>query len=239
VLCVIPARWASTRLPGKPLQLIGDVPMVEWVARGVSESVRVDEVVIATDDERVRDVVSSFGRQAIITPPELPTGTDRVALVAERRECDLVVNIQGDEPLVKGAMIDQLVEAMATDETVPMATLAHPMSDLEAEDVNAVKVVVDRRGRALYFSRSKIPFRRRPAPEGAEDYLKHIGIYGYRKDFLLRLAALPPSPLEEIEGLEQLRAIEHGFPVRVVETSYRVVGVDTPEDLARVREVLG
>jgi 3-deoxy-manno-octulosonate cytidylyltransferase (CMP-KDO synthetase) len=239
VLCVVPARWASTRLPGKPLQLIGDIPMVEWVARGVSESVRVDELVIATDDERIHDVVTSFGRKAIMTPPELLTGTDRVALVAERRECDLVVNIQGDEPLVKGAMIDQLVEAMVADESTPMATLAHPMSAGEADDVNAVKVVVDRRGRALYFSRAMIPFRRRPGPEGSENYLKHIGIYGYRKDFLLRLAALPPSPLEEAEGLEQLRALEHGYPVRVVETSYRVVGVDTAEDLARVREVLG
>jgi len=128
---------------------------------------------------------------------------------------------------------------MAADETIPMATLAHPMSAREAGEANTVKVVVDRRGRALYFSRARIPFRRRPGPEGAEDYLKHIGIYGYRKDFLLRLAALPPSPLEEAEGLEQLRALEYGYPIRVVETSYRVVGVDTPEDLARVREVLG
>ncbi len=238
VLCVIPARWASTRMPGKPLALIGEVPMVEWVARGVSEAQRVDEIVIATDDERVRDVAESYGRKAVITPPELRSGTDRVALVAERRECDLVVNIQGDEPLVKGPMIDQLIEAMMADENTPMATLAHPLGEEEAVDPNAVKVVTDRRGRALYFSRARIPFHRRPSPLGSETYLKHIGIYAYRRDFLLRFAELAPTGLEEAEGLEQLRALEHGFPVRVVETSYRVVGVDTPDDLARVRETL-
>ena len=149
-----------------------------------------------------------------------------------------MVNIQGDEPLVKGPMIDQLIEAMIADENTPMATLAHPLGEEEAVDPNAVKVVTDRRGRALYFSRARIPFHRRPSPLGSETYLKHIGIYAYRRDFLLRFAELAPTGLEEAEGLEQLRALEHGFPVRVVETSYRVVGVDTPDDLARVRETL-
>ncbi|MFO7768811.1 MAG: 3-deoxy-manno-octulosonate cytidylyltransferase [bacterium] len=238
VLGVIPARFASTRLPGKPLALIGDVPMVEWTARGASQSRHLTDLVIATDDERVRDAMESYGRTVVLTSRDLKSGTDRVAMAAARRECDLVVNIQGDEPLVRGEMIDALVEAMMSDETVPMATLAHPLKTAEASDPNAVKVVTDIRGRALYFSRSAIPYLRRPPREGAESYSLHIGIYAYRRDFLLKFAALPPSPLEMAEGLEQLRALEYGFPIRVVETAYRVVGVDTPDDLARVKSEL-
>ena len=238
VLGVIPARYASTRMPGKPLALINDVPMVEWVARGASESEKMDELVIATDDERVRDAVASCGRKAVMTSPTLRSGTDRVAIVAAQFDHDLVINIQGDEPLVKGAMIDALVDALSSNELVPMATLGYPMSEEEADDPNVVKVVTDMRGRALYFSRSKIPFIRRPPHEGAQNYFKHVGIYGYRRDFLLKFAALPPSPLEQMEGLEQLRALEYGFPIRVVETPYRVVGVDTQDDLERVKVVL-
>jgi len=238
VLGVIPARYASTRMPGKPLALINDVPMVEWVARGACESEKMDELMIATDDDRVRDAVESCGRRAVMTSPSLQSGTDRVAIVAERFDYDLVVNIQGDEPLIKGAMIDALVEALAAEESVPMATLGHPISEEEADDPNAVKVVTDLRGRALYFSRAKIPFVRRPPHEGAQSYFKHIGIYGYRRDFLLKFAALPPSPLELVEGLEQLRALEYGFPIRVVETPYRIQGVDTQEDLEKVKAAL-
>ena len=236
VLCVIPARFGSTRLPGKPLALIKGVPMLEWVARGASESRYLDDLVIATDDERVRDAAESYGRTAVLTSEDVPSGTDRVAIVAGRRECDLVINIQGDEPQVKGPMIDLLVEALAGDPTVHMATLAHAMNEDDAADPNAVKVVTDMRGRALYFSRSTIPFVRRKPPEGAQRYLRHIGIYGYRRDFLLKFAGLPPSPLEMAEGLEQLRALEYGFAIRVVQTDYRVLGVDTPDDLARVQD---
>ena len=238
VLGVIPARFASTRMPGKPLALINDTPMVEWVARGASESELMDDLIIATDDERIRDAVESCGRQTMMTSPTLLSGTDRVAIVADRFDHDLVINIQGDEPLIKGPMIDALIEALASDESVPVATLGHPMSDEEAADPNVVKVVTDMRGRALYFSRAKIPYIRRPPREGAQNYFKHVGIYGYRRDFLLKFAALPPSHLEQAEGLEQLRALEYGFPVRVVETPYRVMGVDTQEDLEKVREAL-
>ena len=238
VVCVIPARYGSSRMPGKPLAMIGDVPMIEWVARGVSESQEMDELIIATDDDRIREVAQKWGRTVVMTSPELVSGTDRVAAVAEQIDCDLVINIQGDEPLIRGPMIDALVEALSGDEAIPMATLGHPMDDEEANDPNVVKVVVDFRGRALYFSRSKIPFVRRRPHEGAQPYFKHIGIYGYRRDFLLRFATLPPSPLEQLEGLEQLRALEHGFPIRIVETTYRTHGVDTPEDLERVREEL-
>ncbi len=238
VLGVIPARFASTRLPGKPLALIGEVPMVEWTARGAGQSRYITDLVIATDDERVRDAMESYGRTVVVTSGELKSGTDRVAMVAGRRECDLVVNIQGDEPLIRGEMIDALVEAMMSDEAVPMATLSHPLGPEDAKDPNAVKVVTDMRGRALYFSRSPIPYLRRPPREGAESHSLHIGIYAFRRDFLLKFAALPPSPLEMAEGLEQLRALEYGFPIRVVETAYRVVGVDTPDDLARVKSEL-
>ena len=212
--------------------------MVEWVARGASESELMDDLIIATDDERVRDAVESCGRKTMMTSPTLLSGTDRVAIVANRFDHDLVINIQGDEPLIKGPMIDALIEALASDDSVPMATLGHPMSDEEAGDPNVVKVVTDMRGRALYFSRAKIPYIRRPPHEGAQNYFKHVGIYGYRRDFLLKFAALPPSHLEQAEGLEQLRALEYGFPVRVVETPYRVMGVDTQEDLEKVREAL-
>jgi 3-deoxy-manno-octulosonate cytidylyltransferase (CMP-KDO synthetase) len=238
VLGVIPARFASTRMPGKPLALINDVPMVEWVARGASESEMMDDLVIATDDERVRDAVESCGRKSMMTSTTLLSGTDRVAIVADRFDHDLVINIQGDEPLIRGSMLDALAEALASDDSVPMATLGHPMSEEEAADPNVVKVVTDIRGRALYFSRAKIPFIRRPSHEGAQNYFKHVGIYGYRRDFLLKFAALPPSPLEQAEGLEQLRALEYGFPIKVVETEYRVMGVDTQEDLEKVREAL-
>jgi 3-deoxy-manno-octulosonate cytidylyltransferase (CMP-KDO synthetase) len=238
VLGVIPARFASTRMPGKSLALINDIPMVEWVARGASKSEMMDDLVIATDDERIRDAVESYGRKTMMTSPTLLSGTDRVAIVADRFDHDLVINIQGDEPLIKGPMIDALAEALASDDSVPMATLGYRISDEEAADPNAVKVVTDMRGRALYFSRATIPYIRRPSREGAQNYFKHVGIYGYRRDFLLKFAALPPSPLEKAEGLEQLRALEYGYPIKVVETPYRVMGVDTQEDLEKVREAL-
>jgi 3-deoxy-manno-octulosonate cytidylyltransferase (CMP-KDO synthetase) len=212
--------------------------MVEWVARGAGTSVHLQELIIATDDERVRDALTDLGRTVVMTSPELVSGTDRVAVAIDRRPCDLVVNIQGDEPLVRGDMLDALIEALAGDPTVSMATLCHPLSEQEAIDPNAVKVVVDMRGRALYFSRARIPYLRRPPHEGAQVWRKHIGIYAYRRDFLLKFAALPPSSLERAEGLEQLRALEYGFPVRVVETDYRITGVDTLDDLARVKTVL-
>ena len=238
VVGIIPARYGSSRMPGKPLVMIGTLPMIEWVARGVSESACMDELIIATDDDRIREVAEQYGRNVIMTDPDLISGTDRVAAVCEQMECDYVINIQGDEPQIRGVMIDALVDALTGDEAAPMATLGHPMDDDEASDPNVVKVVTDLRGRALYFSRSKIPFVRRQPPEGGQPYFKHIGIYGYRRDFLLRFATLPPSPLEQREGLEQLRALENGFPIRVVETTYRTHGVDTPEDLERVREEL-
>jgi len=238
VLGVIPARYGSSRLPGKPLAMIGELPMIEWVARGVSEAGSLDRLVIATDDDRIREVAEGYGRTVVMTAPDLISGTDRVAAVAEETECDLVINVQGDEPLIRGEMVDALISVLAGDATLPMATLGHPIDGDEAHDPNVVKVVTDLRERALYFSRSDIPWVRRQQPEGARPRLRHIGIYGYRRDFLLRFAKLPPSRLEQMEGLEQLRALENGFPIRVVETRHDIRGVDTEEDLRRVREEL-
>ena len=238
VLGVIPARWGSSRLPGKPLAMIGDRPMIEWVASGVSEAESLDDLIIATDDDRIREAAEEWGRTVVMTDPDLISGTDRVAEVARQTDHDLVLNIQGDEPFIRGSMIDALVEALAGDTSLPMASLGHALEEAEVDDPNAVKVVVDVRDRALYFSRSRIPFVRQRLPDGARPWLKHIGIYAYRRDFLLRFATLPPSPLERLEGLEQLRALENGYPIRIVEIAERTWGVDTPEDLDRVREEL-
>jgi 3-deoxy-manno-octulosonate cytidylyltransferase (CMP-KDO synthetase) len=238
VLGVIPARFGSSRLPGKPLVMIGDLPMIEWVARGMSEACTLDQLVIATDDDRIREVAEGYGRTVVMTSPDLISGTDRVAVVARDTDCDIIINVQGDEPLIRGTMIDSLVEVLAGDATLPMASLGHQMSEEEADDPNVVKVVTDIRGRALYFSRSRIPWVRRRLPEGARPWIRHIGIYGYRRDFLLRFATLPPGRLEQLEGLEQLRALENGYPIRIVTSKYNIHGVDTPEDLQRVREEL-
>ncbi len=208
------------------------------MARGASGSHRLADLVIATDDERIAAAVRSRGRRAVMTSGDHRCGTDRIAEVVRNEECDLVINIQGDEPLVRGEMIDALVDALAAEPDLGMATLAHPITAGEAADPDAVKVVVSAAGRALYFSRSPIPYRRIPETGAGPGYLRHIGIYGYRREFLLRFTALAPTPLEEAEALEQLRALENGCAIGVVETEHRVIGVDTPADLERVREIL-
>jgi 3-deoxy-manno-octulosonate cytidylyltransferase (CMP-KDO synthetase) len=237
VLGVIPARYESTRLPAKVLLDIGGVPMIEWVARGASAATRLSDLVIATDDVRVAEAVRPYGRQVVMTDPAHASGTDRVAEAAAAADHDLVINIQGDEPLVQGPMIDALIDALAADPALPMATLAHRASAADLEDPDTVKVVCDAKARALYFSRAAIPWRREPSPPGTES-LRHIGIYGYRREFLLRFAALAPTPLERTEALEQLRALEHGYSIGVVEIEGELIGVDTPADLERVRAIL-
>jgi len=242
VICVIPARFASTRMPGKPLALINDVPMVEWVARGASESEYVDELIVATDDERIRDAVESFGRAAIMTSEDLQSGTDRVAIAAAGCECDLVVNIQGDEPQIKGPMIDAVVEALLGDQTVPMATLAHAMSEEEASDPNSVKVVCDLRGRALYFSRSPVPYVMEVEKADWLEhhrFYKHVGVYAYKMHVLRKITELPVSSLEATERLEQNRWLENGYRIKVEITDHESIPVDTPEDLERIQSLLG
>lgn len=234
-LCVIPARYASTRLPGKPLADICGKPMICRVLERASRAQKPEKVIVATDDERIYDVVRAESGEAILTRADHPTGTDRLAEVAEAYpEVDLIVNVQGDEPLIEPSVIDDLIAPFEMDENLPMATVMVRMDDAaEQLNPNNVKVIVDKLGYALYFSRSLVPYPR----AAAGPVYKHIGIYAYRRDFLLRYARLEPTPLERAESLEQLRALENGYGIRVLETDCRFVGVDTPEDLALVNKI--
>jgi 3-deoxy-manno-octulosonate cytidylyltransferase (CMP-KDO synthetase) len=238
---VIPARYASTRFPGKPLVLIAGKPLLQHVVERCQQATRLAEVIVATDDERIRAAASRFGRVEM-TSPEHPSGTDRIAEVAQRLDCDGVVNIQGDEPLIDPAVIDQVGRALADAE---MSTAATPLRELaEYDNPNVVKVVVSATGRALYFSRRTIPYLRDAAGRSSAEqlaafpFLKHLGIYGYRRETLLRLVRFPVSALEQAEKLEQLRALEHDIPIRVVSVAHESVGVDVPEDVARVERLL-
>lgn len=239
VVGVIPARWASTRLPGKPLQDILGRPMIRRVYEGASGSRLLEALLVATDDERIVKAVEAFGGRAALTSRDHQTGTDRVAEVVRGLECEIVVNIQGDEPFVHPGMIDEIVEPLLADAGLPMCTSRHAIADpRDFANPNVVKVVVNLAGEALYFSRSLIPYPRRS--EGHRVF-EHIGLYAYRRDFLLKYAALPQTPLEKLESLEQLRVLEHGYRLRVVETRqpYVPLSVDTPEDLERARELAG
>jgi 3-deoxy-manno-octulosonate cytidylyltransferase (CMP-KDO synthetase) len=236
IIGIIPARYSATRLPGKPLADICGKPLIQYVYEQAKKAKFLEDVIVATDDERILEAVEKFGGKAVMTSPSHPSGTDRCAEVARKIDCDFVINIQGDEPLIPPEVIDKVAEALkeSTDET-PMTSAATIASEEERENSNVVKVVTDQKGIALYFSRSPIPFYRNPiAPT-----LRHIGIYGYRKDFLLKFVSLPQTPLERTESLEQLRALEHGFRIKIVLVDYSPVGVDTPEDLERVRKLLG
>ncbi|MBF0143113.1 MAG: 3-deoxy-manno-octulosonate cytidylyltransferase [Magnetococcales bacterium] len=235
ILVVIPARYASTRLPGKALAEIAGKPMIRHVYERASQA-RVGRVLVATDDLRIARAVTAFGGEAVMTSPEHPSGTDRIAEAIGADFQGLVVNVQGDEPMLVPGMIDEVVAPLVADPGIPMGTLAHLLTDAEEfQSRDVVKVVTDRRGFALYFSRAPIPCHRDGvAGEGGGPF-RHVGLYAYRADFLRRFSRLPPTPLEQAEKLEQLRALEHGYPIRVVTTSHRAVGVDTPEDLEKVR----
>ncbi len=238
---VIPSRWGSTRFPGKPLHPICRKPMVQWVVEAVSRAKRLDAVIVATDDERIASAVRSFGGTAVMTPSDLPSGTDRVARAASPiADDDIVINVQGDEPLIDPALIDRLAERMAADSRWSMATAACPiasLADLEARSV--VKVVLDAEDAALYFSRLPIPCRRDGPPDISSGlYWRHLGIYAYRGDFLRRFVAAPPCLLEKTESLEQLRALNMGAKILVLRTEDTGVGVDTPEDVPRMEAAL-
>ncbi len=235
VLCVIPARYASTRLPGKPLKDIAGKPMIVRVYERARQAKRLVDTVVATDDERIKAAVEKAGGKAVMTRPDHPTGTDRLAEVAEKYpEVDIILNVQGDEPLIDPKLIDELAAAFDGTADLSMATVATPIEDeAERDNPNNVKVVMDRGGYALYFSRSRIPY---PRKEGAPVF-KHIGIYAYRRDFLLQYAKMAPTPLETSESLEQLRALENGYRIKVITTDRKFVGVDTEEDLKRVNEI--
>ena len=235
-LCVIPARYASTRLPGKPLADICGQPMIRRVYDRACLATRPDAVVVATDHPLVYDAVASFGGHAVMTSPDHPTGTDRLAEVARLYpEAAVIVNVQGDEPLIAPEVIDRLAAAFDDDPGLAMATLMTVMDEADYHVPSAVKVVTDLAGYALYFSRSLIPYPRTAA--GLPVY-KHLGIYAYRRDFLLTFAGLSPTPLEKCESLEQLRALEHGYRIKVLLTDFQSVGVDTPEDLEKVNRIV-
>lgn len=239
-VAIIPARYQSTRLPGKPLADIGGRTMIEHVYRRATASSLVDAVIVATDDERVRDAVVGFGGIAWMTRSDHLSGSDRLAEVAAALSCDLVINVQGDEPLLPPEMIDEAAAPLVTDPTIRMGTLCRRIEDPEDfTNPNVVKVVTDREGFALYFSRAPIPYTRGAAGGvEARRAQKHIGLYVYRRDFLLEFARMTPTPLERAESLEQLRALEHGVRLRTVETQHDSVGVDTPADLERVRRLV-
>ncbi|MCY1044299.1 3-deoxy-manno-octulosonate cytidylyltransferase [Corallococcus sp. bb12-1] len=235
-VAVIPARHASTRFPGKPLAPIAGRPMIEHVWRRCQEADAFDEVWVATDDARIRDVVEGFGGRAVMTSPACPTGTDRIAEVARTRpDVEVWVNVQGDEPLVDPAAL-KVLAALFQDDTVHMGTLVRPLEPDELENSNVVKAVLALNGDALYFSRAPVPHVREPGTPVQRH--AHLGLYGYRRDTLLKLATLSPTPLEEAEKLEQLRALEHGLRIRCAQVSWRTVAVDVPEDVARVEALL-
>ena len=236
VLCVIPARYASTRLPGKPLSMIAGKPMIQHVYERACQAQLPDEVVVATDNELVEKAVLNFGGKAVMTSPDHPSGTDRLAEVALMYpDVDVIVNVQGDEPMIPPEVIDRLAEAFNSDADLNMATMKVVMDEEDYENPAAVKVVTDQQGYALYFSRSLMPYPRNK-PEGFKVF-KHVGIYAYRRNFLLKYAALAPTPLEKAESLEQLRALENGYKIKVLESDFQGIGVDTPEDLAAVNSL--
>ncbi len=240
VLAVIPARFASTRLPGKPLVSLGGKPMIERVWDRVRQAASVSGVLVATDDERIRGAVEAFGGQAVMTRSDHRTGTERIAEVAAaRKDVDIFVNVQGDEPLIEPAAIDEAVEAIQDDPEVNVSTLAVPITNpADIMDPNVVKVVLDFDGNALYFSRAPIPWvRDRSGPVHAR-HLKHLGLYAFRRAALLEFATFPQGDLERIEQLEQLRWLENGYRIRVAETEHDSVSVDVPEDVARVEALL-
>jgi 3-deoxy-manno-octulosonate cytidylyltransferase (CMP-KDO synthetase) len=237
VLCVIPARYASTRLPGKPLKLIGKKPMVQWVYEQAKKAKLPFEVLVATDDERVFAAVEKFGGKAMMTKADHPSGTDRLAEVAGKYpDVDVVVNVQGDEPMLPPEIVDRLAEAFVKEPKLDMATMKVVMQPHEYNDPAAVKVVTDKNGYALYFSRSLIPYPRKEIA-GAKVY-KHVGVYAYRRDFLLHYAQMKPTLLEQVESLEQLRALENGYRIKVLESDFQGVGVDTQADLDAVNKLL-
>ena len=239
IIGLIPARYGSTRFPGKPLALIAGKTLIQHVVERCQKAKNLDEVIVATDDTRIWEVAQEFCR-AEMTAPEHPSGTDRIAEVVANCKCDGVINIQGDEPLIDPRVIDAVADALGREEMSTAATAIHDVAELE--NTNVVKVVVNAAGRALYFSRRTIPYVRDAAMGKAQlaafPFLKHLGIYGYRRKTLLRLVKCNVSPLERAEKLEQLRALENGIQIAVVKVNYDSVGVDVPADLKRVEQML-
>ncbi len=239
IVGIIPARYDSVRFPGKPLVDVAGKPLIQRVYEQASQVALFSDVIVATDDARIEAAVRQFGGQARMTSRAHQTGTDRLAEVARTLDADIVVNVQGDEPLIQPDMIEQAIRPLLDDTDVSIGTLKHKiMTPDELFNPNVVKVITTPQGRAIYFSRSPIPFIKgkemRRDGFAAFDFYRHVGLYAYRRDFLLNFTTLPQTPLELAEGLEQLRALEHGCAIHVVETRHESLGVDTPEDLQNV-----
>ena len=228
---IIPARYGAQRFPGKPLAKILGKPMIQWVYERASSSKALKKVIIATDDERIQNTARSFGAETVMTSSRHPSGTDRVAEIARQLNVPVIVNIQGDEPLIRGEMITSLVDALQ-DHTAAMATLAvKSLDDRLLKDENTVKVVFDKERYALYFSRSPIPYN-------SDRFWIHIGIYGYQREFLLEFSKLKPTILENIEKLEQLRALEYGYKIKIIESAFPTISVDIPDDISKIENIL-
>lgn len=241
IIGVIPSRYGSSRFPGKPLAMLLGKPMIEWVVMAASKAKMLDEVIVATDDERIFSAVESFGAKAVMTESSLPSGTDRIAAAASPiGDDDIIVNIQGDEPLVSPVLIDTLAGRMARETHWEMSTAASPIANIEdLNSRNVVKVVTDNNSSALYFSRLPIPFFRDSEPDLESGlYLRHHGIYGYRGAFLKKFVSSEPSALEKAESLEQLRALQLGAKILVVKTAEKAIGVDSPQDVPRMEKEL-
>ncbi len=240
VFAIIPARYGSERFPGKPLAKIADIPMIQHVYERARACPELEQIWVATDDQRIVDCVEGFGGKAIMTNKDHPSGTDRIreaALLLGLSKEDLVVNIQGDQPLFPPELVSQLVEPFSANDSIAMTTLARPLTSLEdAQNPNHVKVVVDAKGFAIYFSRAPIPYYRDHRVQ--KNYLKHIGMYSYKVWFLEEFSCLPRGELERAEMLEQLRALENGYKIKVVETQYNSLDVDVPHDIKLVQEAL-
>jgi len=236
VVAIIPARWASTRFPGKPLHGIAGKPLIQHVWERCIEAESFDRVIVATDDMRIAEAVFNFGAQVSMTSAHHPSGTDRIAEVARRlKKVSVIFNIQGDEPMIHPVLLRRLVKKMLASDKIEIVTAAVPISDQEAQSEHNVKVVIDSLGDALYFSRSRIPF---PRGSSRTPTYKHLGIYGYRHRALLAFVRTPPSPLEKSEQLEQLRALENGMKIHVILSETSSIGVDTPEDAKEAERLI-
>jgi 3-deoxy-manno-octulosonate cytidylyltransferase (CMP-KDO synthetase) len=240
VVAVIPARFGASRLPGKPLSEIHGKPMIQWVHERARAAQCLSEVVVATDDERIASVVRGFGGKAVMTSPDINSGTDRVAAVARELPADVYVNVQGDEPMMVSEAIEKAV-ALVTSGRFPMATVMTPMRDVEdLSNLAVVKVVADRNGRAMWFSRFPIPYSRVSRPAPGEEFVcrRHVGLYVYTRETLARITSLAQTALERAESLEQLRAMQDGIPIGITEVDFLSIGVDTPEELEKVRRLM-
>jgi 3-deoxy-manno-octulosonate cytidylyltransferase (CMP-KDO synthetase) len=238
IIAVIPARFGSTRFPGKPLEKLKGKAILQWVVEGARKSQLVKQVIVATDDERIRQLCEEIKVDVVMTPSDCPTGTDRIFAATKNLDFDVVINVQGDEPLIDQTYIDPLAQAFLNDSALDMATLAHPLDASDVENKNAVKVITNAKSEAIYFSRFAIPYSREGFEADATAALKHIGLYGYTKSFLQKFCSTKQTSLEKLESLEQLRALYLGAKIKVLQVQKPTYGVDTPEDLRKLEALL-